>query len=235
VTQRRRVRVLIADDHPVVREGLRMMLADESSACEVVGEATDGAEAVRMAEALRPDVVLMDLVMPGGDGIAAARQLRERGVESAVVVLTSFADDERVGEAVRAGALGFLLKDARKAQLLAAVRAAARGEPTLGAEAQRHLLRRVAAPAAPPSPLDALTPRERDVLRLIAIGESNKRIGAQLNVSLGTVKGYVSAIFEKLGVHDRTRAALLAVEHGMGRASGGGGASSGGAGEARAG
>ena len=211
-----RIRVLIADDHQVVREGLQMILGDERSGVQVVGEAATGEEAVRLAQALRPDVVLMDLLMPGMDGVEALRRMRAQGLQSQVLILTSFADDERVREAVRAGAIGYLLKDVLKASLLQAIRAAARGTPTLHPEAQRHLMQHVAAPAAAPTPFDALTPRELDVLRLIARGSSNKQIAAQLNLSLGTVKGYVSIVLRKIGAGDRTQAALLAVKHGLG-------------------
>jgi NarL family two-component system response regulator LiaR len=208
----RAVRVLIADDHEVVREGLRAVLADVPGDVEVVGEAASGEQAVRLAASLRPDVVLMDLLMPGMDGIEATRRLRADGLPSRVVILTSVADDSRVGEAVRAGAIGYLMKDVRKAELVAAIRAAARDVPTLHPQAQRHLMREVSEPPAP-SPFAALTPRELDVLRLLARGESNKRIAGALSLSLGTVKGYVSTIFDKLGVDDRTQAALFAHKH----------------------
>jgi len=208
------VRVLLADDHEVVREGLRAILAEAAGEVLVVGEAASGEQAVRLAAALRPDVVLMDLLMPGMDGIEATRQLREHRPHTGVIILTSFADDARVREAVRAGAIGYLMKDVRKAQLVDAIRAAARGLPTLHPEAQRRLMREVAESPAP-SPFAALTPRELDVLRLLARGESNKRIAGTLNLSLGTVKGYVSAIFDKLGVDDRTQAALFAHKHGL--------------------
>ncbi|HKG94057.1 MAG TPA: response regulator transcription factor [Gemmatimonadaceae bacterium] len=211
------IRVLIADDHQVVREGLQMILGDERSGVQVVGEAATGEEAVRLAQALRPDVVLMDLLMPGIDGVEATRRMRAQGIASQVVILTSFADDERVREAVRAGAIGYLLKDVLKGSLLQAIRAAARGTPTLHPEAQRHLMQHVASPpSAAASPFDELTPRELDVLRLIARGSSNKQIAAQLNLSLGTVKGYVSIVLRKTGAGDRTQAALLAVKHGLG-------------------
>ena len=208
------VRVLLADDHEVVREGLRTILAEAAEEVLVVGEAASGEQAVRLADTLQPAVVLMDLMMPGMDGIEATRRLRERGLRTAVIILTSSADDARVREAVRAGAIGYLMKDVRKAQLIDAIRAAARGVPTLHPEAQRRLMREVAEPPAP-SPFAALTPRELDVLRLIAQGESNKRIAGILTLSLGTVKGYVSAIFDKLGVGDRTQAALFAHKHGL--------------------
>jgi DNA-binding NarL/FixJ family response regulator len=209
---RKPVRVLIADDHQVVREGLQMILAESDGEIVVVGEASDGDEAVRVAAAVKPDVVLMDLSMPRVDGLEATRRLREAGIESRVLILTSFADGDGVRDAVRAGVTGYLMKDVLKAELLAAIRLAADGVPTLHPRAQQHLMRGIAEPETP-SPFAVLTPRERDVLALLARGESNKRIAAALNLSIGTVKGYVSAIFEKLGVEDRTQAALLAAKH----------------------
>ena len=209
---RKPIRVLIADDHQVVREGLQMILAESDGEIVVVGEASDGEEAVRLATAVKPDVVLMDLSMPRVDGLEATRRLREAGIESRVLILTSFADGEGVRDAIRAGVTGYLMKDVLKAELLAAIRLAADGVPTLHPRAQQHPMRGIAEPETP-SPFTALTPRERDVLALLARGESNKRIAAALNLSIGTVKGYVSAIFEKLGVEDRTQAALLAAKH----------------------
>jgi len=206
------VRVLIADDHQVVREGLQMILADSDGEIVVVGEASDGDDAVRLAASLKPDVVLMDLSMPRVDGLEATRRMRDAGLESRVLILTSFAEGEGVRDAVRAGVTGYLMKDVLKAELLAAIRLAADGVPTLHPRAQQHLMRGIAEPETP-SPFGALTPRERDVLALLARGDSNKRIAASLNLSIGTVKGYVSAIFEKLGVEDRTQAALLVAKH----------------------
>ena len=209
---RKPVTVVIADDHQVVREGLQMILSDSDGEIVVVGEASDGDEAVRVASAVKPDVVLMDLSMPRVDGLEATRRLREAGIESRVLILTSFAEGEGVRDAVRAGVTGYLMKDVLKSELLAAIRLAADGVPTLHPRAQQHLMRGIAEPETP-SPFGTLTPRERDVLGLLARGESNKRIAAALNLSIGTVKGYVSAIFEKLGVEDRTQAALLAAKH----------------------
>ena len=182
------VRVLIADDHQVVREGLQMILAESDGEIIVVGEASDGDEAVRVAKAVNPDVVLMDLSMPRVDGLEATRRLREAGVTSRVLILTSFADGEGVRDAVRAGVTGYLMKDVLKGELLTAIRLAADGVPTLHPRAQQHLMRGIAEPETP-SPFGALTPRERDVLALLAQGESNKRIAAALNLSIGTVKG----------------------------------------------
>ncbi len=206
------IRVLIVDDHPVVREGLQLFLAEETSDIELVGQAADGEEAVRLAARLRPDVLLMDLVMPGVDGIESIRRLRALGVESRVLVLTTFAEDELVRQAIQAGATGYLLKDVAQQDLVQAIRDAARGRPTLHPDAQERLIRQIAAPP-PPSPLDNLTDREREVLALIARGKSNKEIATSLFLSVGTVKGYVSAILGKLGVSDRTQAALVAVRH----------------------
>jgi DNA-binding NarL/FixJ family response regulator len=203
--------VLIADDHEIVREGLAMILADERE-IQVVGEAAGGGQAVALAEQLRPDVVLMDLVMPDMDGIQATRLIRAANCATQVVVLTSFADGHQVRDAIQAGAIGYLLKDVLKPDLLYAVRAAARGTPTLHAEAQRRLMEHVSAPVHH-SPLDGLTPRERDVLCQIGRGRSNKEIASALHLTEGTVKGYVSAVIGKLGVADRTQAALVAVRH----------------------
>ena len=212
------VRVVVADDHPLVREGLRTFL--EQDDVTVVGEAADGREAVAMALALRPDVVVMDLRMPDVDGVEATRRLREAGAACRVLILTSFGEEARVGDAMRAGAIGYLLKDLARGELLRAVRDAARGHFTLHPVAQAQLARDVAGspPAAAddaPPMVDALTRREREVLRLVARGESNKRIGAALGISEGTVKGYLSGVFGKLGVGDRTQAALWAVRHGV--------------------
>ncbi len=208
------VRVLIADDHQVVREGLRMILSEERETIEIVGEAADGLEVLRLAERLRPDVVLMDLLMPGLDGIAATERLRATGGGPRVLILTTYADDERVRDAIRAGATGYLLKDVLRQQLVQAIHAAALGVPTLDPRAQQHLMRQVSTPASV-SPFAALTPRELDVLRLVARGMGNKQIAATLNLSVGTVKGYMSAILPKIQAGDRTQAALFAVKHGL--------------------
>jgi DNA-binding NarL/FixJ family response regulator len=207
------IKVMIVDDHELVREGLRSVLVQEP-AVEVVGEAADGEQAVQAAERLRPDVVLMDLQMPGLDGIEALTRIRARTPEIQVVVLTNFATDQKVRDAVAAGAIGYLLKDVLRAELLQAIRNAHEGRPSLHPEAQRHLMRRVTTPPAAPEGSE-LTPRERSVLELIAGGHSNKSIASVLNLSEGTVKGYVSAVLSKLGVDDRTQAALYAVKHGL--------------------
>jgi two-component system, NarL family, response regulator LiaR len=207
------VRVLIVDDHDVVRWGLSAVLSDEA-AIEVVGEAGTGERALARAAELQPDVILLDLVLPDIDGVEVMRRLAAAGHRSRVVVLTSYADDRRVLDAIQAGAIGYLLKDVGRADLVRAIHAALAGTPALHPEAQRHLMRGLAEPEQR-SPLDALTERERDVLRLLGAGHSNKEIAAALRLTEGTVKGYVSAVFTKLGVADRTQAALTAVRHGL--------------------
>ena len=203
--------VLLADDHAVVRQGLRAFLELQGD-ITVVGEAGDGQEAIEMAQELLPDVVLMDLVMPEMDGIAATLQIKQTVADCQVLVLTSFAEDQKVRDAIQAGAIGYLLKDVLKPELVRAIHAAAAGQPTLHPEAQRQLIRQVATPTEP-SLLHTLTGRETDVLRLIAKGLSNREIATTLHITEGTVKGYVSTILGKLEVNDRTQAALYAVKH----------------------
>ena len=205
------IRVLIVDDHTIVREGLRTLLSEETE-ITVVGVAANGAEALQVVRTQRPNVVLMDLVMPEMDGIEATRRIRQLTDASQVLVLTSFGDDQRVRDAIQAGAIGYLLKDVLKTDLMVAIRAAARGEPTLHPEAQRVLIRQATAPT---SPFKELTERELDVLRLIAHGKSNREIAIALHLTEGTVKGYVSTILAKLQVDDRTQAALFAVKHAL--------------------
>jgi DNA-binding NarL/FixJ family response regulator len=212
------IRVLIVDDHEIVREGLQTLLAEEPD-FEVVGTTGDGAAAVALAEATKPDVILMDLVMPVLDGIEATRRIVSMDPHARVLVLTTFADDQRVREAIQAGATGYLLKDILKADLLRALRDAAIGRPSLHPEVQQHLMREVAGKTSVPQeqapPHLSLTEREIGILRLIAEGRSNKEIAATLYLTEGTIKGYVSTIFDKLGVEDRTQAALYAVRHGL--------------------
>ncbi|GIK38661.1 MAG: DNA-binding response regulator [Chloroflexota bacterium] len=207
------IRVLIVDDHEIVREGLETLLAEEAT-LTVVGQAANGVEAVTLAVDLHPDVILMDLVMPELDGIEATRRIRRARLPCQILVLTSFADDQKVREAIEAGAIGYLLKDVLKADLFRAIHTAAQGKPALHPEAQSYLMRQVSAPPAQIPPTN-LTERELDVLRLIAQGQSNKEIATTLHLTEGTVKGYVSAILAKLGVADRTQAALHAVKHGL--------------------
>ena len=204
------IRVLLVDDHAVVREGLRTFL-DLQDGIEVVGEAADGLEGVAAAERLRPDVVLMDLVMPRLDGVGAMRELRTRLPRVRVIVLTSFAEDDKLLPAVQAGAAGYLLKNAQPQELARAVRAAHAGEALLDPQVAARLLESIAQPAAP----DPLTRREREVLELIGRGMSNKRIARELGIAEKTVKTHVGHVLAKLGVTDRTQAALHAVRAGL--------------------
>jgi two-component system, NarL family, response regulator LiaR len=205
-----RVRVLVADDHWVVRQGLRMFL-DRDPGFEVVGEAEDGAAALRLARQLQPDVVLMDLLMPVLDGIAATAAIRREAPAVEVVALTSVLDDDRVIEAVKAGAIGYLLKDARGEELKTAIRAAAAGQVHLSPDAAQRLMREVRAPVTP----EPLTDRETEVLRLVALGLANKEIARRLAIGEGTVKTHVSNVLTKLGLQSRTQAALQAVRMGL--------------------
>ena len=205
------ISVVIADDHPFVRHGLRTYL-ETLADMEVSGEATNGAEAVELVERLRPDVVLMDLVMPELDGVGAIRRIHESVPATRVIALTSFDDDEKVFPAIKAGAAGYLLKDVRPAELAEAIRKASRGEALLAPSVAARLMQEVA--GGPP--LSAtLTVRELEVLRLIARGMSNKLIARELVVSEKTVKTHVSNILAKLHLSDRTQAALYAVREGL--------------------
>lgn len=205
------IRVVLADDHAVVRAGLARLLA-ASGDIEVVGVASDGAEALRVALETRPDVVLMDLQMPGTDGVAATRAITEAGLGAEVVVLTSFSDGERIVAALDAGAVGYLLKDAEPDDVLAGIRAVSRGESPLHPRAARALL---GARRSPTPPEINLTPREEEVLRLVRQGLANKQIGRRLGISERTVKAHLTSVFQRLGVEDRTQAALWAERHGL--------------------
>jgi NarL family two-component system response regulator LiaR len=210
------IRILIADDHGVVREGLRTYLSLQDG-FEVVGEAADGEAAVGEAERLSPDVILMDLVMPKLDGVEAMRALRERRPRSRVIVLTSFADDERLLPAVQAGAAGYLLKNVQPAELARAVRLAHDGGTLLDPSIATRLVDAIAQPPGEPArDASRLTPREREVLTLIGRGLSNKRIAFELGLSEKTVKTHVAHVLSKLGVADRTQAAVYAVRAGLG-------------------
>jgi NarL family two-component system response regulator LiaR len=208
-----RIRILLVDDHAVVREGLRAFLELQEE-FEVVGEAGDGAEGVREAERVRPDVILMDLVMPGLDGVDAMRALRESLPEARVIVLTSFSEDDRLLPAIQAGAAGYLLKDTQPTELARAVRAAHAGEAVLDPAVAARLVDAIAGDS-PGEPGERLTPRERQVLELIAKGRPNKLIARELEISEKTVKAHVGRVLEKLGVSDRTQAALYAVRAGI--------------------
>jgi NarL family two-component system response regulator LiaR len=208
------VRVMIVDDHAVVREGLRNFLG-MLPGIELVAEAASGTEAIARAPAAKPQVVLMDLMMPEMDGIEATRRLHELHPEMKVIVLTSFADDDRIFPALRAGAVAYLLKDVGPKDLAEAIGAAARGEVRLHPDITRRLVDELAGGASK-RPEDELTDREREVLACIARGRSNKEIGEDLFISEKTVKTHVGNILEKLGLADRTQAALYAVKHGLG-------------------
>jgi NarL family two-component system response regulator LiaR len=204
------IRVLIADDHAVVRHGLRALL-EQHDDLDVVGEAADGPAAVRQAVTLRPDVVLLDMVMPGGDGAGTLHRIKRLVPATAVVVLTSYHGDDLIARAIEAGAQSYLLKDVEPHELVHAIRAAARGEtvlhPRVGASVLRHLRgERVT---------EGLTPREREVLVRIGQGQSNHEIATDLHVSVETVKTHVSHVLTKLQLQDRTQAAIYAISRGL--------------------
>jgi DNA-binding NarL/FixJ family response regulator len=203
------ITVLLVDDHPVVRDGLRGMLADEPG-IEVVGEAGNGRDGVTAARRLRPDVVLMDLRMPGLDGVAATLAVRAELPGTRVLMLTTFDTDRDIQRAIAAGAVGYLLKDAPRAELVRGVRAAARGEAALAPTVAARLMAHSAAPAP-----EQLTARERQVLTLVADGLTNRQIGRRLNISETTVKTHLVRTFTKLGVDDRTAAVTTALQRGL--------------------
>ncbi|MCL4396200.1 MAG: response regulator transcription factor [Chloroflexi bacterium] len=205
----KRVRILIADDHPVVRTGLEGMLAGQAE-FEVVGEATNGQQAVELADKLHPDVVLMDLRMPEMDGVAATSEIRRRRPDTQVLVLTTFDSDADILPAIEAGATGYLLKDAPREDLFRAIHAAAQGESFLAPAVAARLVGRMRAPAE-----EALSVREIQVLTMISQGASNKEVGRQLHISEATVKTHLIHIFEKLGVSDRTQAVTVALQRGI--------------------
>ncbi|SNS92406.1 two component transcriptional regulator, LuxR family [Streptosporangium subroseum] len=217
------IRVLIADDHPVVRQGLRTFL-DLQDDLDVVGEAADGAEAVALVESLVPDVLLLDLKMPVLDGLGTLLRLGEGGPFPRVLVLTSVSDREDVAPAMRAGAAGFLYKDVEPAALVQAIRAVHGGQILLAPEAAEAMLSGLPGPSGSTAPVSghvtSLTDREREVLTLIASGRSNREIARELTVAEKTVKTHVSNVLMKLGVQDRTQAALYAVRHGLDRPGG---------------
>lgn len=205
------ITIVIADDHEMVRRGLRMTIAAEPDLL-LLGEATTGREAVRLAADLRPTLVLLDVQMPDMDGVAAAQAIRQAQPSTAVVMLTSFAEDAQLYAALDAGVIGYLLKDISGDDLVAAMRGAVRGEPQLHPSIALRLMRRRPVSG---DPFADLTERERDVLKTLARGFSNKEIAQALFLTETTVKGYVSTVLSKLGVSDRTQAALIAVRHGL--------------------
>ena len=205
---------LIADDHAIVRKGIRALLS-EAGGFEVVGEASNGQEAVLRAEETHPDVILMDLLMPVMDGIEATRQITSRQPKVHILVLTSFAADNKVFPAIKAGASGYLLKDSTPEDLVRAIRQVHRGEPSLHPTIARKLLQEIARPTELQPAPEALTAREMEVLRLIAQGLSNQEIADQISVSEPTVRAHVSRILGKLHLASRTQAALYAVREGL--------------------
>jgi NarL family two-component system response regulator LiaR len=211
-----RIKVLIVDDHRVVRQGLRTFL-DLNDDIQVVGEAGDGQEAVDLAAQLSPDVILMDLVMPRLDGIAATRRIKELGLRAKVIALTSFAEDDKVFPAIQAGASSYLLKDVSPDGLVDAIHAAHRGEARLHPAVTRKLMEQVAAQPPGRKAVDGpqLTEREGDVIRLVAQGKSNREIAEALVISEKTAKAHVSNILSKLGLNDRTQMAIYAFKNGL--------------------
>jgi two-component system, NarL family, response regulator LiaR len=208
-----RTRVLIVDDHAVVRQGLRTFLGMLPD-IQIVGEAASGAEALAVHQKCRPDVILMDLVMPEMDGVETTRRIRAAQPDAKIVVLTSFAEEDKIFPAIRAGAAGYLLKDVKPADLAETIRAVARGESRLAPDVTRALMSGIAgAPAGQPA-TETLTGREAEVLGCLAGGLSNKEIAARLFIAEKTVKTHVSNILAKLGLADRTQAAVYAVKHG---------------------
>jgi NarL family two-component system response regulator LiaR len=213
-SMRQPIRVLVADDHAIVRKGISALLVTEPD-IEVVGEAANGREAVRQARDLRPDVILMDLVMPEMDGIEAIRVLAAEQSDTRILVLTSFAGDSQVFPAIKSGAQGYLLKDSSPEELIQAIRQTHRGEPSLHPTIARKLLQEIMHPPAQTPMPEPLTEREVEVLRLVAMGRSNREIGDDLVISEATVRTHVSNVLGKLHVASRTQAALYALREGL--------------------
>ena len=211
------MKILICDDQAVVRDGLELLLSLEKD-LQVIGTARDGAEALELTAKHQPDLALMDLKMPGMNGIEATRQIRARFPQVKVLVLTTYDDDEWLFDAIRAGACGYLLKDTPREKVVEAIRGTAAGRSFVDPAVAGKLLDQVASRQSQPASLltGKLTERETDVLRLLAKGLTNAEIAAQLYISEGTVRNHVSAILDKLGVSDRTQAAVIAIQHGLG-------------------
>ena len=209
------IRVLIADDHAIVRVGLRALITTEPG-LEVVGEAVDGTDAVRKARSLRPDVIVLDLVMPRKDGIQASAEIRQEDPSARILVLTSFAEEDKLVPAFKAGAVGYLLKDSAPQDLLQAIRDVAQGASTLHPQIAHHLIRALRQPAERPAAMP-LTAREREVLRLVAQGLCNDAIAERLHVGERTVRSHISNILAKLHLANRTQLALYALRTGLAR------------------
>lgn len=208
------IRVFIADDHAIVRNGIAALLATEPD-IEVIGDASNGEEAVLAAKELHPDVILMDLVMPGMDGIQAIQQIRTQDPDARILVMTSFATDEMVFPAIKSGALGYLLKDSSPEELVTAIHQVYRGEPSLHPQIARRVLQEISQPPTQTRTEEPLTERELEVLKLIARGMSNQEIAEQLVISETTVRTHVSRILSKLHLASRTQAALYALKEGL--------------------
>ncbi len=208
------IKILIADDHPVVREGLFAMLSRQPD-FKVIGEAKDGVEVVEMARRLEPDVVLMDLRMPGIDGVEAMRQIRSTNPDIKFIILTTYSDDEYIFSGIEAGARAYLLKDAPREELFKAIRAVHKGESLIQPVVASRLIDRFAELSRKAPSGEQLTERELEILQLMAKGAANKEISAQLSISESTVKTHISNIFQKLGVNDRTEAVTEALRRGI--------------------
>ena len=208
------IRVLVVDDHAIVRKGIRALLA-EIADIEVVGEASDGQEAIDQADALSPDVILMDLVMPDVDGILATRRITADEAGPRILVLTSFAGDDKVFPAIKAGALGYLLKDSEPTDLVDSIRQVHRGEPSLQPSIAQKVLKELRHPSARPPTPDPLTDREMEVLRMVAKGLSNPEIAQRLVITEATVRTHVSNILSKLHLANRVQATLYALQEGI--------------------
>lgn len=210
------MKILLCDDQAVIRDGLEMLLTLEKD-MQVIGSASDGAEALELAAQKRPDLILMDLKMPGVNGIEATRQLRAKFPEIKILVLTTYDDDEWLFDAIRAGASGYLLKDTPRQKIIEAIRGTMDGKSFLDPAVAGKLMNQVVSNQKQPASIlaEKLTERELDVLRLLAKGFPNSEIASQLHLSEGTVRNHVSAILEKLGVSDRTQAAVIAIQHGL--------------------
>ncbi|UUZ90340.1 response regulator transcription factor [Paenibacillus sp. P25] len=208
------IKVLLVDDHEMVRIGLAAVLSTEED-IEVVGEASGGQEGIRLAQEYKPDVVLMDLVMEGMDGIETTRRLLQLHPDCKVIVLTSFIDDEKIYPVIEAGAFSYLLKTSRAGEIAQAIRSAVKGQSVLESQVASKLMNRFRQPKAAHLPHEELTEREMEVLRLIASGKSNQDVADELFIGIKTVKFHVTNILAKLGVEDRTQAAIYAYKHGL--------------------
>jgi DNA-binding NarL/FixJ family response regulator len=211
----RKIKLLIADDHTVVRKGLSSLLSSDKYGIEVAGEASNGNEAVEMSKQLQPDVILMDLLMPGKSGLEAIKEIKQFQPQARILVLTSYADDENVITAIQSGAYGFLLKDASTEELVHTIHSVYADKLTLPQELTHILLRGPAQSREATSEPDVLTERETDVMRCVAQGMSNKQIARQLSISTATVRSHVSSMMRKLDLENRTQIAIYAREHGL--------------------